>query len=134
MSGNNVETAVGLYMVHEQTGGGGVGGGFGDGLGGGAAGGGGGSAVPMMGDGGREDGVRAPDVTRSMQLMDNPMGMPADPAFHMMYALMEEQLQQSAFAPPSVPVEALFGRLGRWIHFEFSFTRCCGQYASNRDL
>jgi hypothetical protein len=81
MSGNNVETAVGLFMEHEQ--GGGV------------------VASPTAGI---VDDIRAPDATRTMRLMeDDPigmMGMPQDPAYHLMNAMMdmEEQIAHSAFA------------------------------------
>ena len=105
MSGKNVETAVGLYMEHEAGGGGGV---AAD-----AAGGGGGAPAGMM-----EDDIRAPDATRTMRLMDHDsmMGMPphhqhamagmlpagGDPAYHLMNAMMNEEIAQSAFAaaPP----------------------------------
>lgn len=85
MSGNNVETAVGLYMEHEQ--GGGV------------------AASPAAGV---ADVIRAPDATRTMRLMeDDPigmMGMPQDPAYHLMSAMMDmdEQIAHSAFA--SIPL------------------------------
>jgi hypothetical protein len=73
MSGGALETAVSLYMEHQ----------------GGAGGGGGG--------GGAESPIRAPDQTQTMRLMDD-NGMQHDPSFQLMNAMMEEQLQQSAFA------------------------------------
>jgi UBX domain-containing protein 7 len=103
MSGNNVETAVGLYMEHE-TGGGGAPTGSG-GVGGVNAG-------NMAGAGfGGEDGIRAPDETRRMQLMEEPGGGGPGmmmggyhPAFHMMNEMMQAQLDQNAlggaFASP----------------------------------
>jgi UBX domain-containing protein 7 len=91
MSGNNVETAVGLFMEHEQGGG--------DLGGGGVA-----SAAAGLGDE-----VRAPDATRTMRLMDdeNPMammGMPHDAAYHLMSSMMDmdEQIAHSAFASAAV--------------------------------
>ena len=106
MSGNNVETAVGLYMEHETGGGGG-----------GASGGRGNAASrasaadSMM----MPDEIRAPDATRTMQLMDDhpsmgqhggmmmgmmPPGM--DAGFHLMNAMMNEEIaQSSAFGAPT---------------------------------
>lgn len=100
MSGNSVETAVGLFMEHNS----------------GAAGAGAaapGSAASATGDPGD---VRAPDETRTMRLMDDgghaglagAGGMAAmlahDPQYRVMYEMMEEQLSRSAFAPgPQVP-------------------------------
>lgn len=108
MSGNNVETAVGLFMEHNAGGGGGGGGGIpgGAGLGGGAA--------AMMG--GAAGDIRAPDETRTMRLMDDGSGGHApgglahmlanDPQYRVMYEMMEEQLSQSAFAPSEGAVDA----------------------------
>jgi len=91
MSAGNLETAVGLFMEHEQ--------------GGGDIGGSGGVATAASAGPGFEDNVRAPDATRSMRLMDdNMMGVP-DPAFHMMNAMMDAQFS-NAFAMPSGPVDA----------------------------
>ena len=75
MSGGNLETAVSLYMEHQGGGGGGGG--------------------PMG-----EPEIRAPDETRTMRLMDDNV-MHHDPSIQLMNAMMEEQLQQSAFAPRS---------------------------------
>jgi len=103
MSGNNVETAVGLFMEHNAAGGGG-----------GASGGAGVAATAfdtsgMGGDG--LGGIRAPDETQTMRLMDDGAaghgtgvgGMAAmlahDPQYRVMYEMMEEQLSRSAFAP-----------------------------------
>lgn len=98
MSGNNVETAVGLYMEHEQ------GGGLGSATGGGPT---NNAGAPMMGG---DDSVRAPDATRTMRLMDvDPvMGMQphGDPAFHLMNAMMDEEIAQSAFAAPPTDARA----------------------------
>ena len=95
MSGNNMETAVALYMDHNAGGGGGGGGGPpAAALGGGAAdfmGGGVGGGFGLPGE------VRAPDATRTMRLMDD-VAPPHDPHFHLMNAMMDEQLAQSAFA------------------------------------
>ena len=96
MSGYNVETAVGLYMEHE-TGGGGY-----------AASGGQAATDPGI----MPDDIRAPDATRTMRLMDDPMGsagmmmgmMPAgmDAGFHLMNAMMNEDIaQSSAFGAPA---------------------------------
>jgi UBX domain-containing protein 7 len=116
MSGNNVETAVGLFLEHEQ-GGGGLGSNNGGGRnqggtsdvsrmnrrGGGASG-----PPPPAGGGMMDDDVRAPDQTRTMRLMDddvhsNPissMMMAGNPAYQLMTAMMdmEEQMAPSAFA------------------------------------
>jgi hypothetical protein len=75
-------------MEHEQGGGGG-----------GFDGGGEGGVAAAGGD----DEIRAPDATRTMRLMeDHPMVggmMPGiDPTFHLMNAMMNEQIAQSAFA------------------------------------
>jgi UBX domain-containing protein 7 len=105
MSGNNVETAVGLYMEHETTGGGG-----GTGRSGGGSGNAGGNMAGAGGFG-DEEGIRAPDETRSMQLMpgggdDGGMMMMGGfhPAYQMMSEMMQAQLDQApngAFASPS---------------------------------
>lgn len=98
MSGNNVETAVGLYMEHEHSSSGGFGGG------GSSSNRDSGSASMPPPNGGDFDDIRAPDATRTMRLMDDPMmGMHSDPSFQMMNALMEEQLMQSAFSSPFQP-------------------------------
>jgi UBX domain-containing protein 7 len=123
MCGNDVETAVSLYMEHEQGGGGG-----GDGLYGGndlsgSDYGGAASGVTRGrrgGGGGGADGddVRAPDETRTMRLMDDDhaalgggMFRGGDPAYHLMSAMMdmEEQMTQSAFAaaPPQLSSRAI---------------------------
>lgn len=76
MSGGDLETAVGLFMEHEQGGG------------------------DSGGTPGIEEGldVRAPDETQTMRLMDDQHGhMQHDPSFQMMTAMMEEQLAQSTF-------------------------------------
>lgn len=111
MSGNNVETAVGLYMEHEQGGGSG-------GAGGGAASGGTGGDIAGASAGYNfglddQDGIRAPDETRRMQLMEGPGGGGAafHPAFQMMNELMQAQLDQpSAFASPSTNRSTLNNR------------------------
>ena len=94
MSGNNVETAVGLFMEHEQGGGDIGGGGF----------------ASSRGPAGIGDDVRAPDATRTMRLMEDdnmggmmgaPMGgITHDAAYHLMNAMMDidEQEAHSAFA------------------------------------
>ena len=104
MSGGNVETAVSLYMEHEQ--GGGVSepsaaagpGAQGRGAAAASAAASGGGAM-MGGDFGD---VRAPDATRTMRLMDDhgPHGgmMHHDPAFHLMSSMMEEHEQLSTFS------------------------------------
>eukprot|EP00581_Thalassiosira_minuscula_P007837 CAMPEP_0183705892 /NCGR_PEP_ID=MMETSP0737-20130205/2863_1 /TAXON_ID=385413 /ORGANISM="Thalassiosira miniscula, Strain CCMP1093" /LENGTH=609 /DNA_ID=CAMNT_0025933155 /DNA_START=257 /DNA_END=2086 /DNA_ORIENTATION=+ len=71
MSGNNLETAVSLYMDHGAGGGGGgsSAGGLGGGSSSAAGGGGGGGMDPFLGGGGGEQQVRAPDATRSMRLL-----------------------------------------------------------------
>ena len=104
MSGNNVETAVGLFMEHNAGGGGGSGAGLGAG------------GVPSgMGDALGD--VRAPDETRTMRLMDDGSGgvgaggglasmLAHDPQYRVMYEMMEEQLSRSAFAPSSAAVDA----------------------------
>lgn len=95
MSGGDLQTAVGLYMEHEQGGsdsaarGGATTGGASSSSG--AAG--GGYAGPAMGG----FDVRAPDETRTMRLMDDQM-MAADPALQLMNAMMEEQLARTAFS------------------------------------
>lgn len=108
MSGNNVETAVGLFMEHEQ-GGGDLGGG--------------GVASAVGGAGRTGDDIRAPDATRTMRLMDDDhrgpmmgmgmmghMGIPQDPAYHLMSAMMEmdEQSPPSTFsvAAPDINIRA----------------------------
>jgi hypothetical protein len=94
MSGGNLETAVGLYMEHQ---GGGDGAASGGGMAGGGTGGGGGMAD-----------IRAPDATQTMRLMDDGgmgggMGMGGMMHPYMqMDPMLEEQLQTSAFANPSV--------------------------------
>lgn len=87
MSGNNVETAVGLYIEHGGGGGGG---------GNSAA----GAAASMM-----EDAVRAPDATRRDRLLDDHMPL-ADPTYHLMNAMMEEQMQTAFAAPMRVDARA----------------------------
>ncbi len=64
MSGNDLQTAVSLFLEHQ---GGGGGGGMGSGIGGAASTGGMGGGAGMSTD---PDGVRAPDQTRTMRLMD----------------------------------------------------------------
>lgn len=102
MSGNNVETAVGLFMEHNAAAGGG---GLGGAGGASAAGDFGGAAAAAMGAD-----IRAPDATRTMRLMDDGSGGPAmggglasmlahDPQVRVMYEMMEEQLARPAFAP-----------------------------------
>lgn len=117
MSGNNVETAVGLYLEHE------TGGGGGDGVA--AASSGAAAAAPGGGGGGgmmMEDDIRAPDATRTMRLMDHDPMMPGvgvggggamgmmmgmmppggDAGYHLMNAMMNEELAaSSAFAAPA---------------------------------
>jgi hypothetical protein len=103
MSGGDLQTAVGLYMEHEQGGNGAqVDAGSGRGVASAGLGGGGGGAGALSssygGAGPMGDfDVRAPDETRTMRLMDDQM-MAADPAFHLMNAMMEEQLARTAFA------------------------------------
>ena len=102
MSGNNVETAVGLFMEHNAGGGGGSGGGGAGDFAAGAA------------MGGSPD-IRAPDATRTMRLMDDGSGGPPmggalsmlahDPQVRVMYEMMEEQLAPTAFAQ-AAPVDA----------------------------
>lgn len=65
MSGNDLQTAVSLYLEHQGGGGGGIGSAGGVGGGMGSAGG-----VGGMSSGMGPDGVRAPDQTRTMRLMD----------------------------------------------------------------
>mmetsp|Transcript_1434 Transcript_1434/g.3172 ORF Transcript_1434/g.3172 Transcript_1434/m.3172 type:complete len:186 (+) Transcript_1434:189-746(+) len=96
MSGNNVETAVGLFMEHNAAGGGG---------------GGAGAAAGFGAPGGDLGDIRAPDETRTMRLMDDGTGghvagaggmaamLAHDPQYRVMYEMMEEQLSRSAFAP-----------------------------------
>lgn len=98
MSSGDLETAVGLYMEHEQsvTSMGGAGGG--NSAGGGAGAGAGNSA-------GEEQEIRAPDATQTMRLMDDGMGggapmMHMNPEYQLMRDMMEEQLAQSAFSAP----------------------------------
>lgn len=99
MSGGDLETAVGLYMEHEQTAG--V-------VSGTAA-----SGLAL------QDQIRAPDATRTMRLMDdgpsNPMlgghtmmGMMGgiDPAIRLMNDMMEEQLAQTAFSAAPRAIDA----------------------------
>jgi hypothetical protein len=99
MSSGDLETAVGLYMEHEQSvtsmGGAGGGAGAGGDAGMGAAG--------MPGDE-----IRAPDATQTMRLMDDHMGAPMmNPEYQLMRDMMEEQLAQSAFsAPPGLDARA----------------------------
>ena len=78
MSGGNLETAVSLYMEHQQ--------------GGGAA----ATGAPAL----EPQQVRAPDEVQTMRLMDDNM-MHQDPSYQLMNAMMEEQLAQSAFADSS---------------------------------
>jgi len=121
MSSGNLETAVGLYMEHEQSvssmGGAGSGGGMG---GGDAAG---------MGAGAE---IRAPDATQTMRLMDDHMGgggmgggmggmgggmggmgsggggmMAMNPDYQLMREMMEEQLESAFAAPPAQDVRAV---------------------------
>lgn len=96
MSGGNLETAVGLYMEHNVSGGGGVVGGGGLGEAAGIPGDpmGGGAAAGLMGSAHE---VRAPDETRTMRLMDD-VDVGPHPAYQLMNAMMDEQLAQSAFA------------------------------------
>jgi UBX domain-containing protein 7 len=121
MCGNDVETAVSLYMEHEQGGGG-------DSLYGGndLSGSDYGGAAAASGTRGRRGGggvadgddIRAPDETRTMRLMDDDhaalgggMFRGGDPAYHLMSAMMdmEEQMTQSAFAaaPPQLSSRAI---------------------------
>jgi hypothetical protein len=79
MSGGDLQVAVSLYMEHEAPGG----------SGGGASMGGGGGGGNNMGLDSPQ--VRAPDATRTMRLMDDTMGMHADPTMHLMNAMMNEQ-------------------------------------------
>jgi len=112
MSGGDLQTAVGLYMEHE-TGGTDHPGGGGDtttGARDSARRGGGGLASARgsstaMGGGDFVD-VRAPDETRRMRLMDDQMMMPADPSFHLMNAMMEEQFQSAFAAAPFADLDA----------------------------
>ena len=84
MSGNDIETAVGLFMDHQAGGGGG-------GVGGGA-----GAAASAGGAGLGSPEVRAPDATRTMRLMDDgPHG------YMHMDAMMEDRHFSSAFAAPN---------------------------------
>jgi hypothetical protein len=90
MSSGNLETAIGLYMEHEQSitsmGAGGAGADGAAGMGG--------SDMPG-------DEIRAPDATQTMRLMDDHMGAPMmNPEYQLMRDMMEEQLAQSAFAAP----------------------------------
>jgi UBX domain-containing protein 7 len=133
MSGNNLETAVGLYMEHGGGGGGGGSGGGGSGgFGGGGSdmdeGGGAGAAASIMSD------IRAPDETRTMRMIDDGGGgggaagmgmmgmmggmgaaMMADPSYRLMHEMMEEQLSLSAFAPtgPSSSLPSAAARSAR---------------------
>ena len=91
MSNGDLERAVSLYMDHTQGGGGGSGAAA-------AAGGGG-----MLGGGGGE--VRAPDATQRMRLMDDVgpgLGMMGAVPYMQLDPMIEEQLQRSAFAAPSI--------------------------------
>lgn len=98
MCGNDVESAVGLYMETEHTGSGGDFGRMSSPANIES------SSAPMMSG---DDDIRAPDATRTMRLMDDPMGMMPDATFQMMNALMEEQLHhQSAFASPVDQMDA----------------------------
>ena len=116
MSGGDLQTAVGLYMEHETGGpdhpGGGGGGGVESTAGArdsGRRGGGGGLAAALGGStamGGDFVDVRAPDETRRMRLMDDQMMMPADPSFHLMNAMMEEQFQSAFAAAPFSDLDA----------------------------
>ena len=87
MSGGNVETAVSLFMDHEQQ-----------------------QQQPQQGVAAVEPQIRAPDETRTMRLMDdnnNPMSMmQQDPSFQLMNAMMEEQMAQTAFGTTTpVPLQ-----------------------------
>lgn len=88
MSNGDLERAVSLFMDHTH--------------GGGAAGAGGGGGG-MMGDD-----VRAPDATQTMRLMDDVgpgvggMMMMGGIPYMQMDPMLEEQLQRSAFAGPSI--------------------------------
>jgi hypothetical protein len=80
MSGGNLEMAVGLYMEHtpnepSDT-----------------------SGTAMM----HSPQIRAPDATRTMRLMDDDGMMPTHPAYHLMSAMMDEEIVGSAFASPPI--------------------------------
>ena len=99
MSGGNLQTAVSLYMEH-------------------SAGGDGGGGIAGAGSAAAPQGVRAPDQTRTMRLMEDhhhpsllagaglmgPVGFNSlmDPTMQMMNAMMEEEMT-SAFAPVALP-------------------------------
>ena len=109
MSGYNVETAVGLYMEHE-TGGGGY-----------AATSGGAGAAAAGDPGMMPDDIRAPDATRTMRLMEDNMGnagmmmgmMPPgmDAGFHLMNAMMDEEIAQSSAFGAQVTADGARARL-----------------------
>lgn len=92
MSGGNLETAVGLFMEHNQggSGGGGMGGAHDSAM----------AAAAMA-----PHEVRAPDATRTMRLMDD-VDVGPHPAFQLMNAMMDEQLASSAFAASPLGVGA----------------------------
>jgi hypothetical protein len=75
MSGGNLETAVSLFLEHQQGGGGGND-----------------AAANSF-----ADDIRAPDETRTMRLMDDHTLHHQDPTFQLMNAMMEEQFAQTAF-------------------------------------
>lgn len=105
MSGHNVETAVGLYMEHEQ---GNTGGGDRQTSRAGASSAGFGGLLDED-----EDGIRAPDETRRMQLMEEPGASIEgfNPAYQMMHDLMQAQLRpRSAFASPLLNRAAINNR------------------------
>lgn len=102
MSGNNLETAVGLYMEHQGGGGGGgarvdASSSNQDPFAGASA-----SGEGGMGIGGGD--VRAPDATRTMRLMDDPVGPPRGigmmrhPYMPMIDPMIQHQIATSAFA------------------------------------
>jgi UBX domain-containing protein 7 len=118
MSGNNVETAVGLYLEHE-TGSGGLGGEYVDARSGTSARSRAARSVaeaPLLGDDGA---VRAPDRTRTMRLMDDDGGgggaagmLMMNPAYQLMSAMMdmEETPPPSAFASTAAALTTLNAR------------------------
>jgi hypothetical protein len=75
MSGGSLETAVSLFLEHQQ---------------------GGGSGNETAANPFAED-IRAPDETRTMRLMDDTSLLHQDPTFQLMNAMMEEQFAQTAF-------------------------------------
>jgi hypothetical protein len=103
MSSGDLETAVGLYMEHEQS----V-----TGMGGGGGAGGDGGAAAGMGAQPGLDEIRAPDATQTMRLMDDHMGGMGgggpmmNPEYQLMRDMMEEQLAQSAFSAPPGGLDA----------------------------